>query len=357
MKVLYYMQPWKIHGGDGNVAYYLTEALMKKICLTRFPDFNYRYPTSLIQIYKKFLTREFNIINFNIAPSIFHYYFTTRWFDGNYLLLKYAKNFGAKTILNIHGITLLEHEKPLQGQFVAGRTRIIADASKKVDRIIINAEHMRSKVIGCYGVDNEKITVIPNGVKLDMFKMQNDRLYLSGNPVILFIGHITWGKGIDILLDAMTILRNLLPEAKLHIVGVELENFRFIIKQKRLENHVVFHGVVPHSRIPNYYKSATLCVLPSRHEGFPITMLEAMASGTPFVSSNIASFKEILTNGENALLFKSEDPFSLSMTILKLCTDSDLRNRIIQGASKTVADYSWDKIAEKYISVYQELCE
>ena len=357
MKVLYYMQPWKIHGGDGNVAYYLTEALMKKIRLTRFPEFNYRYPTGLVEIHKKFLTREFSIVHFNIAPSIFHYYFTTRWFDGNYFLLKYARNLDVKTILNIHGITLLEHEKSEQGQFVAGRTRIIADASQKVDRVIINAEHMRSKVIVCYGVDNEKITVVPNGVDLDMFRMQNNRVPLSGNPAILFVGHICWGKGIDILLDAMAILRNSLPEAKLHMVGVELENFRYAVKEKGLENHVVFHGAVPHSKIPSYYKSATLCVLPSRQEGFPITMLEAMASGTPFVSSDIASFRERLKNGENALLFKSEDVVSLSTTILRLCTDSTLREKIIQGASKTVADYGWDKIAERYISVYQELFE
>ena len=108
---------------------------------------------------------------------------------------------------------------------------------------------------------------------------------------------------------------------------------------------------------PYYYKSATLCVLPSRHEGFPIAMLEAMASGTPFVSSDISGFKEILTSEENALLFKSEDASSLSTAIVRICTDSTLRAKIVQGASKTVEKYSWDRIAEKYISVYQDLSE
>ena len=208
------MQPWSIHGGDGNVAYYLTEALVKRINLTRFPDFNYSYPVKVSKVYQEFLAREFDVIHFNIAPSMIHYYFTPRWVDGNYLLLKYAKNFGAKTVLNIHGITTLENEKLQQQRFVAGRTRIIANAAKKIDRIIINAEHMRSKVISCYGVDNEKIRIIPNGVNLDMFKIQNPQMFLSGNPVILFVGHICWVKGIDVLLDAMVKIKRSLPNAK-----------------------------------------------------------------------------------------------------------------------------------------------
>ena len=351
------MQPWKIHGGDGNVAYYLTKALIKKINLKRFPDFNYKYPLEVIKVHQKFLAREFSLVHFNIAPSIIHYYITPRWVDGNYLLLKYAKKLGVKTILNIHGITILENEKQQQERFVAGRTRIIANACKKVDRIIINAEHMRSKVIRCYGVDNEKIVQIPNGVNLDLFKKQNNRTSLSGNPAILFIGHICWVKGIDVLLEAMVSIIKSLPNAKLHLVGAELWNIRPIIKQKHLENYIIFHGALPHSKIPDYYKAASLCILPSRHEGFPIVMLEAMASGTPFISSDIAIFQEILKNEENALIFKSEDAVSLSTAILRLRTDSKLRKKIIQGGFRTVSDYGWNKVAEKYMSVYQELSE
>ena len=259
--------------------------------------------------------------------------------------------------MNIHGITILENEKQQQERFVAGRTRIIANACKKVDRIIINAEHMRSKVIRCYGVDNEKIVQIPNGVNLDLFKKQNNRTSLSGNPAILFIGHICWVKGIDVLLEAMVSIIKSLPNAKLHLVGAELWNIRPIIKQKHLENYIIFHGALPHSKIPDYYKAASLCILPSRHEGFPIVMLEAMASGTPFISSDIASFQEILKNEENALIFKSEDAVSLSTAILRLRTDSKLRKKIIQGGFRTVSDYGWNKVAEKYMSVYQELSE
>jgi glycosyltransferase involved in cell wall biosynthesis len=357
------MQPWRIYGGIGNVAYYLTEALMKRINLTRFPELGFRYPIEVIKVHQKFLARGFSIVHFNLAPSMIHYYFTPRWGDGSYFLLKYAKNLGVKTILNIHGITILENEKHQLERFVASRTRVIANASKQVDQIIINAEHMRSKVISAYGVDNEKIVIIPNGVNLDMFSKQNRKIFLSGDPAILFVGHVCWGKGIDVLLEAMVNIRNSLPNAKLHVVGTglngraELENIKHIVKQKHLENQVIFHGAVPHSRIPYYYKSAALCVLPSRHEGFPITMLEAMASGVPFISSDIASFQEILKNGENALFFKSEDAVSLSTAILRLCTDSTLREKIIQGASKTVADFGWDRIADRYISVYQDLCE
>jgi phosphatidylinositol alpha-mannosyltransferase len=85
-------------------------------------------------------------------------------------------------------------------------------------------------------------------------------------------------------------------------------------------------------------------------------MLEAMASGTPIVASDIERFREILHDGENAVLFKSEDAVSLSTAILRLYSSSDLRRKISQNASKTAMNYSWDSIAERYVSLYRNLC-
>jgi len=360
MNVLFYRQPGPITGGASNVAYYLTKALEKKVNLTYFPGgISYSYPVNLLHVYSDFLKRKFNIIHFNVAPSIIQYRRTSRWVDGNYLLLKYAKTRGSCSVLNIHGITPLESE-PSQNKLATLKTLDVARACKKVDRIIVNSEYMRSKVIAWYGANSDKIAVIPNGVDLDMFGVQNRRIVLSGDPAILFVGHLWWVKGVDVLLQAMVRLKSVLPEVKLHLVGGEHEhyenNYRLVAKRNGLEEQVIFHGAVPHSIIPYYYKSAALCVFPSRHEGFSVTMLEAMASGTPIVASDIERFREILQDGENAVLFKSEDAVSLSTAILRLCADSDLRKKISQKASKTVMNYSWDSIAERYVSFYKSLC-
>jgi glycosyltransferase involved in cell wall biosynthesis len=361
MNVLFYRQPGPIVGGASNVAYYLTKALEKKADLTYFPGgISYSYPVNLLHVYSDFLKRKFDIIHFNVAPGIIQYRRTSRWIDGNYLLLKYAKTRGSCSVLNIHGITPLESESS-QGKFPALKALDAARACKKADRIIVNSEYMRSKVIAWYAANRDKIAVIPNGVDLNMFSVQNRRIVLSGDPAILFVGHLWWVKGVDVLLQAMVRLKSALPEAKLHLVGDEHEHeyendYRLVAKRKGLEEQVIFHRAVPYSIIPHYYKSAALCVFPSRHEGFSIVMLEAMASGTPIVASDIERFREILHDGENAVLFKSEDAVSLSTAILRLYSSSDLRRKISQNASKTAMNYSWDSIAERYVSLYRNLC-
>jgi glycosyltransferase involved in cell wall biosynthesis len=362
MNVLFYRQPGPITGGAGNVAYYLTKALERKVNLTYFPaGISYLYPVNLLHVYNDFLKRKFNIVHFNVPPTIIQYRRTLRWIDGNYLLLKYAKTRGSCSVLNFHGITPLESELS-QNNLASLKTLDGVRACKKADRIVVNSEYMRSKIIAWYGANRDRVVVIPNGVDLDMFNVQNRRIVLSGNPAILFVGHLWWIKGVDLLLQAMVKLKSVLPEAKLHLVGAKYEhefekNYELVAKRQGLEQQVIFHGAVSHSIIPHYYKSAALCVLPSRHEGFSITMLEAMASGTPIVASDIERFREILQDGENAVLFKSEDAVSLSTAILRLYADSDLRRKISQNASKTVMNYSWDSIAERYISLYKNLCE
>jgi len=109
--------------------------------------------------------------------------------------------------------------------------------------------------------------------------------------------------------------------------------------------------------VPLYYNSADLCVFPSRHESFGLGILEAMASGIPVIASNIETFREILFNGKNAILFKSEDAEALSKAIHTLYQDVGLRKKISHNALRTVMEYRWENIAERYISLYRRLCE
>ena len=359
MEVLYYMQPRPITGGSTNVAYFLTKALAKRVNLTYFPRVaDLRYPLDLLRVYRDFLDKKFNVVHFNVTPSFIQYYRTSRWVDGNYFLLKSAKGRGASTIINIHGIITLENEKSRQkDQYVALKTLDKVKACRKIDQIVVNSEYMRSQVIACYGAEKDKIVVIPNGVDLDMFKEQNSKFTLSGDPAVLYVGHLWWVKGVDVLLQAIVELKSIFPNIKLHLVGkTDAVDYRLKAKQKGLEGQLIFHGAVPHSMIPYYFKAASLCAFPSRHEGFSIAMLEAMASGTPIVASDIERFREILRNEENGVVFKSGDAGSLSAAILRVHSSSELRRRIIQGASETVLPYAWDNIAERYLSLYNEMC-
>jgi phosphatidylinositol alpha-mannosyltransferase len=227
-----------------------------------------------------------------------------------------------------------------------------------VDRIVVNSEYMRTNAVTWYGIERDKIEVIPNGVDLRRFTGNDDKPVLDGDPTILYLGLLSSRKGIDVLIQAVAKLQSELPNMKLHLVGGgQMNDFQLLAKKKGIEKHVVFHGWAAHSMVPRYYKSADICVFPSRHEPFGITILEAMASGTPIIASNIGGFREILSNGKNGILFKSEDADALSKAILILYQDVGLRKKISHNALRTVMEYCWENIAERYVSLYRRLCE
>ena len=336
-----------------NVAYYLPKALAKKVNVTYFPRFTPKksYPVNLLNVYRKFVMKEYDIIHFNVPPI---------WTDCSYMLFKFAKRRDTRTVLNIHDITQLEHkafQRPISSREMWQLINNLAFYNL-VDRIVVNSKYMLANAVTWYGIKREKIEVIPNGIVLRRFTGHDDKLALDGDPSILYLGLISRRKGIDVLIQAVAKLRSELPNMKLHLVGDgHINDFHLLAKKKGIEKHVVFHGLAAHSMVPRYYKSADICVFPSRHEGFGITILEAMTSGTPIIASSIGSFREILSNGKNGILFKSEDADALSKAILILYQDVGLRKKISHDALRTVIEYSWENIAERYVSLYRCLCE
>jgi glycosyltransferase involved in cell wall biosynthesis len=339
-------------GGVYNVAHYLPKVLAKKVDLAYFPYFIPKkgYVVNLLNLYAKFVKKEFDIVHFNMVPACI---------DGSLMLLKFAKIRGTHTVLNIHDIVTLEHIlEPAQGPISARAISTILSSCKSVDIVVVNSEYMRNNVVTWYGISSDKIVVIPNGIDLRRFGACDHKLMLEGDPAILYLGNLGRRKGVDILIQSIANLRSKLPHMKLHLVGSGfMSDFKLLAKKKGIEKYVVFHGWVANSMIPYYYKSADFCVFPSRHEGFGIVILEAMASGIPIIASDIGSFREIIGNGRSALLFRQGDSTALSKAILALYQDLDLRKKISQAALRTVMKYSWENIAERYVSLYRYLCQ
>ncbi len=350
MNILYYLESKSGQGGVANVAYYLPRTLAKKeVDVTYYPRIKsnrsafklIRSVFNLINVNRKFLSKEFNIIHFNYVPT---------WSNGGYILLKTAKTIGIPTVLNIHGIIQLEHKSiPFM---ILPRA---LSSCKLADKIVVNTEFMRAKVGKWYGISHDKMIVIPNGVSLDEFTPCKRKIKLEGDPAILNVGWCSKIKGFDVLAYAVSQLKSEFPNMKLHVLGGGYERYLPLLRKEGIEKYVVFHGMIEHSIIPTYFRSVDICIIPSRHEGFPITLLEAMASGIPVIASNIGSLKEIISNGENGILFESENTSDLSKAILNLHRDEDLKKKISNNALKTAEKYSWESVANKYISLYTSL--
>ncbi len=362
MHVLFYRRPESVTGGAANFAHFLAQGLEDKVDFTYFPRFSpSRGLKNFKAVYAEFLKKRFDIVHFNLPPTFVPYKLTsTRWIDANYLLFRAAKNRGAHVVLNIHGITAFEGEAYRPPKLSALMVSDGRRACQHADRIVVNSAFMKLQIEALYNAPNEKIVILPNGIDLSKFTNVSSSISLSGNPAILFVGHLWWIKGVDVLLKAMAKLKSHLPDAKLHIIGgvhghKTEQDFVGLAKQLGVTDRVVFHGAVPHDKIASYYHAASICVFPSRHEAFSIALLEAMASKVPIVASDIARYKEIIKDGENGVLFKSGDPQSLSDSMSRLLSTRSFSEGVSNRAFALVQDYDWAKISNDYFSLYKSL--
>jgi glycosyltransferase involved in cell wall biosynthesis len=139
--------------------------------------------------------------------------------------------------------------------------------------------------------------------------------------------------------------------------GGDIATLKLLAIEKGVETHVVFHGSVAPEKTPAYYKAADFCVFPSKRDSAGITLLEAMASGTAVIASNRGGTPEIVGHGKNGMLFEPDNTDTLLKAVLALHQSPKLRKTISRNALKTITEYSWEKIAKKYISLYQILRE
>src|SRR5260221_7110549 len=197
------------------------------------------------------------------------------------------------------------------------------------------------------------IQVIANGVDLSAFPavMRQERSPIA----LLFVGRLHHQKGLDVLLPAIAALPSMLKEAvRLEIVGdgPEAENLRKLAVSLNLTNQIHFHGWIDRSQIQLCYTGADIFVLPSRDEGMPNVLLEAMASALPVIATRVSGSDELVLPGETGLLVDVDDVLSLKDAIAVLARDAHLR--IDMGRSGRVrveSRFSWPAAAQSYFDL------
>ncbi len=214
-----------------------------------------------------------------------------------------------------------------------------------------------------------KISVIPNGISVEEFKIAlskkecKKKLNLPiDNRIILFVGSLTPIKAPDVLLRAFRRVVDEVPDAYLVFVGdgyyrKELEK---IAKQVNVHEMVKFVGYVGKNddkKICYYYKSSDIFVLPSISEAFPLSLLEASASGLPLVGSELECFKAIIEDGYNGVFAKSNNEVDLANKIIYLLLNSGVRETMGENSRKKVKLFSWRQVAGKTEGLYYDFME
>jgi glycosyltransferase involved in cell wall biosynthesis len=180
-------------------------------------------------------------------------------------------------------------------------------------------------------------------------------------PFLLYAGNIRRHKNIPRLVEAFAVARAELASHPLYrdlhliIIGDTLTQYpavRRTVIRTHGEQMVRFLGFVPFETLRCFYQSATAFVFPSRYEGFGLPPLEAMACGTPVVTSNASSLPEIV--GDAAILVNPENVFDIAHGITDALLDTALRAELIRRGREQAARYSWARTAKQVLEIYQE---
>lgn len=180
-------------------------------------------------------------------------------------------------------------------------------------------------------------------------------------PFLLYSGTIRPQKNIPRLVEAFAVVRGELEshpiykDLRLVIIGDELSKYpsvRRAVVQTRMASAVRFLGFVPFDTLRVFYETASVFVFPSLYEGFGLPPLEAMASGTPVVVSNVSSLPEVV--GDAAIMVNPENVFDIARGIKEVLLDDELRNRLITDGLEQAHKFSWERTAREVLRIYEE---
>lgn len=195
------------------------------------------------------------------------------------------------------------------------------------------------------------VLILGNGVdEHDFFPIHSH----NGDPYALFVGRLSYRKGIFDLLESATVFCKKYDISLILVGKGELETkIREFIKHHDLENKVIFMGHVDRKQLIKLYQNATIFILPSHYEGLPTVLLEAMACGIPVICTNVSGSKDVIEHGINGLFVLPRHPEEILQAVSKLLEHKEMRTSLGSNARKTIEErYTWDIIADKFEKAY-----
>lgn len=197
--------------------------------------------------------------------------------------------------------------------------------------------------------------VIPNGV----LAVSEPGLRGRGKGV-LYVGRLRTRKAVAVLLEGLALLVERIPDVTLDIVGSG-EQERELERQCSalgLSDRVRFRGALAREEVAQHYEKAAVLCLPSLYEGFPVTILEAMAAALPVVATRVAGVPEAVRDGVTGILVDPEDAEGLASALGRLLGDEDLQDEMGAAARRVFEEeYSIGVVADAHFSLYRSLCE
>jgi len=232
-------------------------------------------------------------------------------------------------------------------------------------RVICCSAYMVSHVRWAFGLPEDKLVMVPNGVDFEAYaKVKNDDLSsfrskfaLPEEKIVLFVGRLVYEKGVHVLVSSVPKVLGKV-DAKFVIVGngYMKEQLLNIVKSMGVANKVMFTGFIDDETLRKLQSCADVSVVPSLFEPFGIVALEAMAAKSPVVVSDTGGLSEIVEHDVTGVKVYPENPDSLAWGITKVLLDESYANWIRSNAYKKIQEkYNWGKIAQQTQNVYEAI--
>lgn len=235
---------------------------------------------------------------------------------------------------------------------------LIPEPLKKIDHVVTVSKNSKRDIMERLGIPESRISVVYHGVEFDRFspkgfsQPEGERR----KPYILCVAGNENNKNVVTLIHAFSKLPSRIrKEYQLVLVGSiqRQKNLHSLIQQLRLENHVVFTGIVSDERLVHLYQDASVFVFPTLYEGFGLPVLEAMACACPVITSNTSSLPEIV--GDSGILVDPLDALALSASVERVLTNLPLNERLRNAALQRAKQFSWDRTARETVDLYRKV--
>jgi D-inositol-3-phosphate glycosyltransferase len=240
------------------------------------------------------------------------------------------------------------------------------------DRIVAPTPAELAQLQWLYEADVNKVVIIPPGVDLGHFypiPADEAKEYIGVQPcetVVLYVGRIEPLKGIDTLIEAIAMMRQMGVVVCLSIIGgdpdlsqeaknAEMARLQSLQERDGLEDLVAFLGKRSQDSLPYYYSAAEAVVVPSHYESFGMVALEAMACGTPVVASQVGGLAFLVQDGITGFTVPVEEPRALAEKLIWLVRNPEKRKMMGGNAARFARDYSWETIAKRILQVYRDV--
>ena len=224
--------------------------------------------------------------------------------------------------------------------------------------LAIGCQSFAEEVVENHGIPLDRLTIVPGATNVEQFKPTREVGALQQPVRLLYHGRVDQRKG---ALDFVQAGRRLLDSGEsvrllISGIGPDAEPARALVEALEMTEYVDFSGAVAYDEAAQVYKRGDLFVSPTYAEGFSNTILEAMASGLPIVSTRTVGVVDCLEDGVNASLVAPGDIEALTEAIRRMMHDDGYRLRVAQQAYDDVVNkYSWPVVAEQLEGIYQEL--